>query len=801
MKIRLLIFSACAACATVTVGAENLVVNPRFDDGLAGWQTHSNAAGNVSILTERDTVGQPALRIRAREIGASVSQKLGPLKQSGYYRLSARVRVFGTRGDVRIGVGYGHEDGPTLCVSDHVVGANRNVLKLSAMCYTGAKFRHELPVRIHMELNGRGDVVFDDVAFTFVERPSGSRSVNRNVSVHDYGNGWSVLEIQGPDGTAEYPVTRLPQVHRDEPTPTEFEREHSLMTFVPGDREGVMPDYRPSDRERASRVTCFASPGEYELTTFVIRPLRDLGKMNFEIGDFSSSVGASFSGSEADLYVGDVTVEQAGLRRSETTRFVRRVKWLRPATGARGKAGENVQLFIDVRVPDDAPPGTYTAPVTIRRERGSESRFEVHVEVLDLALDRARNWGAFVYGWHGMPHRREDALLKLRELRRHGMTQCVISPLFVQNRPGYESGKARAPDFGFYDECLALYQEAGFPDPAVLALEGWLFSMTESLDRELLTQYGFAGRRLIGVLPDALPESYRALVHHNLRRLYDHGLEQSLPPFYAYLADEPWSRAKTRIGALLMYPTARQAAGSLMTATSLYESMGPFEERIDLNFMHYVHPCRSAEAAAAARQEAERLDTTVLGMAWSMAVEDTFFDHGRLIGFMSEKCGLKGMMPWVQWVIGRVEDLGRPVDPFRDLHITFKGGPWTRVDRAGRAARSLNLLGYREAIDDSRYVNTARTLAQRARASFDRDVRRKGEMALRRIDALLESVPYKEVYDEDEGSWNDAAATRTRRRIAMMAVDLQASVGIDVFRRELNASPSRRATAAPLETP
>ena len=139
--------------------------------------------------------------------------------------------------------------------------------------------------------------------------------------------------------------------------------------------------------------------------------------------------------------------------------------------------------------------------------------------------------------------------------------------------------------------------------------------------------------------------------------------------------------------------------------------------------------------------------------------------------------------------IGPVKDLSRPVDPYRDIHNYFKGGPWSRYDRAGRISRSLNLLGYREAIDDSRYVQTAKALAKRARASFELNVRAQGRAAEAKIDALLERVPYKKAFNQKTTPWDDALATKLRRRIAQVAIELEAAVGIDEFWQEENEGP------------
>lgn len=769
-------------------GAENLVSNGGFGDRMCGWQTALVSGKEIATAkVVKNEAGQEELVLTVQNATASVYHQVPSLAESGFYELTATVHFTSGEGRFRIGLGWADQNGPTICQSNHVVRPSMRPAVLRAMCYTAASdFRHEVVAKVFLELEGPAEVRVRDVRLTFLSEPLKTTKVSDRITAHHYGGGWEILDVQGRKDGPKFPVTRAVQVQNQEPAPSPQDGQRGFITFVPAAREGVLPDAHPTDSERSDNTSIFASAGEFELATFVIRPLRDLGNFTFHVGDFVSESGERFSSAATDLYVGDETIEQVGLFGKT---FVRRVKWLRPADTAEAKTGRNVQVFVDVKVPVAAPPGTYTAPIEILSEQAPSGRFDLTVEVLALTLNRARNWGAYVYGWHGMPHRRENAMLKLRELKRHGMTQCVISPLAIQNRPGYEKDKTGSPDFTYYGECVKLYQEAGLSDPVVLGMEGWLFSITESLDQSLLPKYKFGGRRLIGVMPEELPDDFKALPRRGLRRLYDHGLEQSWPPFYAYLADEPWSRGKTRLGALLMYPLAREAAGSLRTATSLYEDMGPFAGLVDMNFHHFVHPCATAESAAASRRTSDDLNMKVLGMGWSTAVEDTFFDHSRVVGFMIEKCGLGGMMPWVQWVIGPVKDLSKPADPYRDIHNYFKGGPWSRYDREGRISRSLNVLGYREAIDDSRYAQTARALAKRARASFEPNVRARGRAAEAKIDALLEQVPYKEAFNQKTTPWDDALATKLRRRIAQVAIELEAAVGVDEFWQEENKGP------------
>lgn len=160
-----------------------------------------------------------------------------------------------------------------------------------------------------------------------------------------YADGTVKLDIKGR--SSNNPVTLLPTAEPEhpEPEPGPEDRRRGYLTFVPADREGVLPSYRPAPSERGSHVRIAASPDEREPGTLCVRPIAELGLVRFDLGPFVAEAGGGVLDIDADLYIVRPTIEQQG-HNSRTCRW--QAKWLEPVDAAPGRAGENLQVVCDL---------------------------------------------------------------------------------------------------------------------------------------------------------------------------------------------------------------------------------------------------------------------------------------------------------------------------------------------------------------------------------------------------------------------------------------------------------------------
>ncbi len=592
--------------------------------------------------------------------------------------------------------------------------------------------------------------------------PERTDKLSDNVTRLIYAEGDEEWDIAGR-GKVKFVPT--PAQTREESQPRAVDTERGYITFSPAGRGGVLPEYRPADTELVDEVSLSASLGEFEPATFAIRPLVALGTVTFAVGDLRGPKGAIIPASSIDVYIVEPTVEQIGLTGNQV-RWV--AKWLRPGNAANTAVACNTQVYLDIHVPEDAKPGPYSGTVAIKPEKAKASSFTVRLKVLPLTLSRPMPWGFFRYDWHKPDERSEWLLWGLKEMRRAGMTQCLISPIHYQNRPGVSQDGT--VDFSIYDHCIELYKQAGFEEPPIVAMEGLMYGLCAAMGKAEALK--FKDYLEPGVKAEEVPAEVREFAGRVIRRIYDHALEAKWPPFYIYLADEPSLGSPAMEKAKFMYGLTRQVAPEMQTAGTVYthEWWQPLENLLDLNICHYVHPCHSADGNRRWHQRANRQHTRLYGIDF-IGPLDTYWE-GQQITFTAEKGKLAGMMCWTQLV---AQELDEPFNPYRFLANSWKGGPWCLRDQQGRVWRSLPWIGLREGIDDSRYLRTLRDLIADTRLAGRYAASKKARIRLQRI---LDEVPWVPGVRVSNSPWTAASADAARDELAGAALECQQSLGL-----------------------
>ena len=189
--------------------------------------------------------------------------------------------------------------------------------------------------------------------------------IHETVTKQTYSDGTIKMDVKGRSRDNPMTFVPSPQPANPEPEPTEADRKRGYLLLAPASRGGVLPEYRPAPDEIGREVKIWASPGEFEPATFCVRPLRDLGEVRFEVGELKNKAGKVLAGAQIDLYVVEPTVEQIKLT-DTNCRWV--AKWLAPVGRRRGQAGRNIQVVLDVRIPDDAAAGAYSVPIKVGAE-------------------------------------------------------------------------------------------------------------------------------------------------------------------------------------------------------------------------------------------------------------------------------------------------------------------------------------------------------------------------------------------------------------------------------------------------
>jgi hypothetical protein len=205
----------------------------------------------------------------------------------------------------------------------------------------------------------------------------------------------------------------------------------------------VTVDRRGGADPREARI--FASIGEYEPFTLLLRPKATLEEVFITSSDLTSDAGQI---PKENIVV--CSVESSGeMGRKILMRLGR--KWNMPTHSTE-------HFWCTVKVPDDAKPGFYRGKVVVTAKNEEVGFIGILLEVLPIKLEDP----PFALGFNYSNPKNQAALeAHLADMRQHGMT-CV-APLYNFHLPIHDVNTA---ELGNFIEC---YKRVGFPAPLYFA--------------------------------------------------------------------------------------------------------------------------------------------------------------------------------------------------------------------------------------------------------------------------------------------------------------------------------------------
>ncbi len=175
-------------------------------------------------------------------------------------------------------------------------------------------------------------------------------------------------------------------VHRPEyPAPewTDAETERGFALFHRHWSEPVWPNQFPLRREIGAPVRGFGVPGEREILTVSIHPLRDFGQVDAVVSDLTGA-DTKIPASAVDLrYVRYMYARPNYMDRGT---YYRVPDVLMPWNRRRLAAGENLRFWLSVDVPADAKPGLYRGTLRLKLD-GRDALVPLTFRVAGIRLE------------------------------------------------------------------------------------------------------------------------------------------------------------------------------------------------------------------------------------------------------------------------------------------------------------------------------------------------------------------------------------------------------------------------------
>ncbi len=290
----------------------------------------------------------------------------------------------------------------------------------------------------------------------------------------------------------------------------------ALGAFPPLD--DADPTVLPEIVARARPIEAFACPGEYESLGAVIVASKALRGVSVSASSLAAEGGALIPSAALDVrLVKRLFVRTHYSRPPEDVGLRSRYLLENAPFDMAADTFRRVQVI--VHVPDDAAPGTYRGRLTVTPRGGEAAVLPITFEVLPLNLDPPRKHYALYYRRNLTPESMPIIRAELEDIRAHGADRLLWRPRILYEKDGTEV----AVHYDQVESYVNVMLEFGFDGPFVV----W-----DGLEQLARLTDGEEGLRFLAA-------AKRAII--GLRRL---GKERGWPELVVTHMDEVFGRAR-----------------------------------------------------------------------------------------------------------------------------------------------------------------------------------------------------------------------------------------------------------------
>jgi hypothetical protein len=577
------------------------------------------------------------------------------------------------------------------------------------------------------------------------------------------------------DPGAPFTPAPLPAQRWRTPAPRCAERNAGLQAFVPADPGDYTPTRCPHPAEQISALHTFLTPGEDEAVWFGVFALDDLRHLTVrvETGDAPVSVDVRHlhcwpqrTGWRSRQWY--LTPElllpwREGMMTVPTTRGLLEDRPFDLQTGT------TAACWLTLTAAPDAPPGRYEATVTIGGRDREALVLPLHIEVLPFTLQRPtdRHWTLYSDSWRWQQMTDAQILAELRDFARHGITGLNSINLGQADLSRLSEGTVTF-DAAYYRRITALAPRAGRPGPHVIQ------AFYAQAVRDIVAP-GVDLRQ--GPWPQAVSDGVAAVARAAVAATRD------LPAWYFYGLDEPtgdntyaiqdyqaWHAGGARTYATVANAEFFARAGEYLTAPCFVS--GLIARKDDNARMRAACATRGAEF-------------------WWYGIgcyANPFPQEGRM---GNNRYGA-GLFFWKSGAVA--QGIWTYCRPFEDAFNDMDGARGNRIEPKDAclvyphflapddwrtyqgAIPTIAWEAIREGADDYAYLYTLTRMIADARRHPDPARRRQAQRAERRLNALVDSIPWANTMD---------APTFDTRRLQQV----RRSVADEIVRLSVDAPP------------
>jgi hypothetical protein len=468
------------------------------------------------------------------------------------------------------------------------------------------------------------------------------------------------------------------------PRPTDEERSRGFLAFTRDWMSDVYHNDRPLPGERADGLSGEAFAGEYEPVTVSVLPLHDLGRVAATVTDLRGPGGAAIPAAAVDVGYVQHRITRVT---AEGSVYTIAPRYVVPRAAAAVPDGLTRTFWLTVKVPAEAPAGTYRGTVDLAAERGGRLSlpltFTVHAGTLDPVDVPAGPFGHTIdlpwyedeaAGWN-----RTLAERSLRKLRDYGFTTATGLPVVTYR--GFKDGVPQF-DFSRADAQMRLFRENGFRLP-VVSYCPFLGLNTYYRDDAAMRAAGFT--------------DYSAFLRAVFGAVQRHADAAGWLPVYWNIGDEPVGDDVTRSAANAeAYRQAFPEGPPWFTAASSFQGSNRDDPHFRLSrALHVAEWNGHDEPAVRLLHEA--------GGAWGFYNGGNRWTYGVYLYKAAAQFGLKFRVAW-HWNAAAG-------DPYYALDCREDDYAWCNANPDGELIPSVQFERLREGLGDYRRLRTLARLA------------------------------------------------------------------------------------------
>ncbi len=541
-----------------------------------------------------------------------------------------------------------------------------------------------------------------------------------------------------------------------EPELTERQRQDGIIFYTRPWCEPVWPDHNPRQHEINAPLRAFASWGEYEPLTFTLHALKDFAAINVNFSDLVNTADVNRATIKAEIidkrYVRYMYVRP---NYNSFNTYYRAPDVLMPWQSQPLAKGENLRLWLTVRIPLEQPEGIYHGRATVEAD-GVKLDVPLMLRVLPITLQKDQS---LIYGqYYRQPLRnlnkapddfsrawwQNKAAAEYRDMREHGMNTVVmgLSGWLVDNQWKFA--------FDWLQRDIDLARSVGFDKPFVCSI-----SFNALYHKHMKASTG-SHLRLVKMPPEEFFQELTAMV----RAIEAEARRRQWPELLYYPVDEP----STHPDAVAFMAHVLAAIKSVPNVRT-YVTADPDHEQFEM-MRPYVdvwccQPFSLGRDAVLADMKARGVEYWCYPNHISGENDHTPTLGARMTyGFGFWQSGYRALIPWIYQASGG--------DPWNNLDYNTQDF-FNRTADDGTPIPVTLWEAYREGIDDHRYVYTLQNQIERVAAAGHTE-EAAGAQAV--LDQILKTMDVLTKYKND-GLWSPETFNTWRWMVAEKILALQ----------------------------